>query len=70
MLLGAKDIDEFRQIYEEEYQESITTDEAREMATRLLQLYEVLLEAAHRLGPLENERLCDIVDLDGDWRPS
>ena len=44
MLLNQNDIDEFRKIYSKDSGESITDDEAREMAARLITLYEVLAE--------------------------
>ena len=41
-LLTDADIQEFIQIYKEEFEESLSPKEAREMASRLLELYSVL----------------------------
>jgi hypothetical protein len=44
MYLADKDLEEFIAIHREEFQEELTIPEAREMASRLLFLYEQLLK--------------------------
>ena len=41
--LSRKAIDEFKAIYEEEFGEMLTDDEAQEMGVRLLQFFALLL---------------------------
>ncbi len=42
MELTHEDLAEFQRLYAEEFRETISLEEAREMASRLLQLYEIL----------------------------
>ena len=44
MQLSQKDIDEFKEIYRRQFGEDISDDEARQMGTRLLRFFKVLLE--------------------------
>ena len=51
MLLHDDDIQEFKSIYQEEFNESLSDKEAREMASRVIRLYELLAQ------PLPSERV-------------
>jgi hypothetical protein len=42
MLLSDKDVEEFRAVYKEDTGEDLTLDEAREIASRMLELYKLL----------------------------
>jgi len=44
MELSQEAIDEFKEIYKKEFGEEISDDDAREMGTRLLRVFRVLLE--------------------------
>jgi hypothetical protein len=44
MLLDASDIQEFKQIYEEEYKQVLTEAKAEEMASRVIQIYQLLAQ--------------------------
>jgi len=55
--LTEKDIDEFIEIYERVYKERISRDDAREMANRLLTLYEILAQPLP--GEIESEAVKD-----------
>lgn len=47
MHLTQEAIDEFKAIYKSEFKEDISDDEAREMGTRLLRVFRVLLDVSH-----------------------
>ncbi len=54
MSTSDKSVAEFKRLYEEWYKEEITMDEAREMASRVMFLYEFLaqpLPSEHNLTP-------------------
>jgi len=50
MRLSKEALEEFKQIYKEEFGEDLTDAEAEEMATRVMRLYELLFR------PLPSER--------------
>ena len=50
MRLSKEALEEFKQIYKEEFGEDLTDAEAEEMATRVMRLYELLSR------PLSSER--------------
>ncbi len=50
MELTPQDIEEFKAAYKEAFGEDITDDEAREMAQRVLRLYELLSEKPPPFG--------------------
>ena len=47
MQLTQEAIDEFKAIYKSEFKEQISDDEAREMGTRLLRVFRVLLDVSY-----------------------
>lgn len=50
MQLSPEAIQEFKQIYREEYGEEISDDEAREVGTRLVRVFKVICEVEARTG--------------------
>jgi flagellin-specific chaperone FliS len=44
MKLTDQDVQEYKRVHEEEFGELISDDEAREIATRVIQLYEILIQ--------------------------
>jgi flagellin-specific chaperone FliS len=44
MAITAERLNEFIRLYEEEFQEGLNEDEAREIANRLVELYQLLAE--------------------------
>ena len=50
MRLSKEQVEEFKQIYKEEFGKGLTDAEAEEMATRVMRLYELLSR------PLQSER--------------
>ena len=59
MQLTQEAIDEFKTIYKKEFGEDISDGEAREMGTRLLRVFRVLLEVSHE--PPENKPQNDLL---------
>jgi hypothetical protein len=44
MMLTDEDVQAYKRVHEEEFGELISDDEAREIATRVIQLYEILIQ--------------------------
>jgi len=66
MPLRAEDIEEFRQIYKEEFGETLSTEEARATASRVLHLYKVLARPlpSELKGALEDDAPSSKINLD------
>lgn len=66
MSLRDDDIDEFRQIYEEEFGELLSHGEARAMASRVLHLYRILARPlpSELKGTLEDAGASSKINID------
>lgn len=59
MMLSDDDVNEFKQLYEEEFNEQITDADARVMASQLIQLYDALAEPLPGEIPGELAKMID-----------
>lgn len=65
MMLSDQDVKEFKQLYEEEFGETLADADAQIMASQLIRLYDALCEPLPSETPAELARNPDPVMLDG-----
>jgi hypothetical protein len=64
MMLSDDDVNEFKQLYEEEFKEAISEGDAQIMASQLIQLYDALAEPLPGEFPDELARTLDTAILE------